>query len=498
MSPQNKKGFNQKTASRTLNSDKSYYIVNDSFKLIQISDYKFGKAESRLLLLFKEECHPSKLNLKNPDRKVEKAITDMGFSWEPLSEPGHMRQLPYAMTMLEAIERRLWTTIEHFGNEHGIPMYRIAGGEMLDPERPELIKPLLLVSKHPELYGDRYNVMIRGRKQVLRYSACTQKLSVAKTLSLSGDRLPIGLFEISKSYRFEEEDMLRLCKRTRSFRLPELHILTDGMNSSLSVASLLNSTFLKEIAALDANIEVSCSVTDDFFQSHFNFVKKIVKSVKKPILLVVYKPGIQCEDGVEMNVDYKTFDTKGVPLEVATFQIDDGMKDSALGISYSQKGGSKKPVSTMHIVFPFGSVERSAYFFLDRAIKRRNKSGAVLLPFWISPLQTRLIPEKDDTIEASMNLARKLDALGIRSQVDDRPINLKAKMGGKGSDWVPYNIIIHKEARSKFTVKISGTSTVMDENELVKILQLEDGAGIRVPRYFPLLKSKAMQIERHE
>ena len=418
----------------------------------------------------------------------------MGFEWERLSETGQMRQMPYATTLMEAIEKYSWLVAEQFSNEQDFPLHKISGGELFDSSRPEFKKQLSLISKKPTLYGaNHYNVTINGEKRILRYSSCTQKLAVSGQLDLCHECLPIGLFEISKSYRFEEEDELELCNRIRSFHLPELHVLTDSFCSSLKIAL---SAHLKILKNIGQGCELFCSVTDDFFEENVDFLKAIAKSIKKPFLLAIYNKDVPCEDGVKIDIEYKVFDILGTPVEISTFQVDDGTTDSTFNIKYRSGRGHKKPISTLHIVFN-ASVERFAYFLLSEAVSKEGVAGFKQLPFWASPIQARVITRDKSLLKNAKELAEKLNLLNFRTDLDDRQIPYRIKREEENLKWIPYIITINRDNKGGKSMRVENKAKgakgrVMNMSNLLKEMGKEQGRNIIVPRYSPMFLSKKL------
>src|SRR3989338_7837015 len=109
---------------RGSSTDKKYYILNPSFEIIPIRRYRFNKTEIHLQSLADNEYLDRNPKSKGKNVKLEAIIHDMGFEWEPLSEPGQMRQMPYATTIMEAIEKYSWLVAEQFSNEQGFPIHR--------------------------------------------------------------------------------------------------------------------------------------------------------------------------------------------------------------------------------------------------------------------------------------------------------------------------------------------------------------------------------------
>jgi len=478
------------------NADRKYYILDLSNRITSIENHKFNKTESFLQVLVKDECLVGTIKSRGKNSKIDEMMNEMGFDWEPFSEHGHMRQSPYANVIMEALEKYAWQVAEQFSNDNNLPIYRISGVELFDPSHSEFKKQISLISKQPELYGAYcYNVVINARKQILRYSACTQKLSLAKGINLNERDLPIGLFEISRSYRFEKDNELKLCKRVRSFHLPETHILTNSISSSFKISLLIHQKIIDEIEKWDSDYELLCSMSMDFFKENLDFLGEIAKSVHKPILLKVYNEGFDCEDGINFGVEYKVFDTSGYPLEIATFQVDDGTASSAFNVTFKTSGGYEKPISTIHTVFPFSSIERSAYFFLDRAIRKETINSPIQLPFWIAPIQARVIAYDKGSLKAATLLTKELNLLNFRVDLDDREISYSAKRKQKDLRWIPYIISIGKSKKNLQNLSVESKTrrqvkNIMSKGDLIKIMKAETNRKIIVPRYFPMLISQ--------
>jgi threonyl-tRNA synthetase len=473
---------------------KRYYILDPSFNIIPLEDYKFSKNEFYLRSVITDECLEKKFKLEKENPNVKKILQEMGFEREPLSEPGHLRVKGYGVTILEAIEQYSWNIAKEFCEKEKIPVYKIKGGELYNSNIPEIKKHLSLLLNAPSLYGENfYKVFIENKELILRYSGCTQKLSIAKDLDLSYKNLPIGLFEISKSYRFEKENELENCYRLRSFHLPELHVLSEGLSQSLKIALSVYSKILEEISKLELNWEIVCGVTENFFKKQKWFLKSIINFTNKPVLLVIYNRKDFYEDGVEVNIDYKLFNIQRIPLEMSTFQVDDGTTIPTFNVKYHLHK-KLKPVSTIHAVF-IGSIERFVYFNFNRIIKKMKNGEFLEFPFWMVPIQIRIIPFKRNCLKEAEKIAKKLEEINLRVDVDDREISFAMKKKAEELKWIPYIITIYKKKRDdkyhlKLEDKFKRINKILDLDGLIKEMRMKSNTRIVVPRYTPLFLSK--------
>ena len=107
-----------------------------------------------------------------------------------------------------------------------------------------------------------------------------------------------------------------------------------------------------------------------------------------------------------------------------------------LGASYVEKDGSKKVPVMLHRAL-FGSLERFIGILIE------NYSGK--LPFWISPLQTVVIPVSDEFDEYSKKVNKQLIDAGFSSEVDLKNHNLNYKIRDHSLSKIPILLICGKK-----------------------------------------------------
>lgn len=64
------------------------------------------------------------------------------------------------------------------------------------------------------------------------------------------------------------------------------------------------------------------------------------------------------------------------------------------------------------------------------------------LPYWLSPVQLRLLPINDKFHEHAENIASKLKRYNVRVEIDDRGERLGRKIRDAQKNWVPFVIVI--------------------------------------------------------
>ena len=193
-------------------SGKRYFVIDVSGEAIPVEQYPITEDDG-LSALIRTECFGDDPRSASESERLERMMVGLGFEWEVLAEQGHLRRKPYAVTMTEAIERHAWDIVAEFCARVDIPLHRVSGGELLDPSNPAIAAQLGIITTNPMYGTSHYHVTIDERRLMLRYSACLAKLSLAREAGLRATDLPIGIFEVSKSYRHEHTHELQLCEQ---------------------------------------------------------------------------------------------------------------------------------------------------------------------------------------------------------------------------------------------------------------------------------------------
>ena len=132
--------------------------------------------------------------------------------------------------------------------------------------------------------------------------------------------------------------------------------------------------------------------------------------------------------------------------------------------SYVEKDGSKKVPVMLHRAL-FGSLERFIGILIE------NYSGK--LPFWISPLQTVVIPVSDEFDEYSKKVNKQLIDAGFSSEVDLKNHNLNYKIRDHSLSKVPILLICGKKEVDSNAVTIRRLDSNKQENiELKKFITI--------------------------
>ena len=126
-----------------------------------------------------------------------------------------------------------------------------------------------------------------------------------------------------------------------------------------------------------------------------------------------------------------------------------------LDASYVDKDGTKKVPVMLHRAM-FGSLERFIGILIE------NYAGK--FPFWISPLQTVVIPISEDFEKYAKEVTKKIKDAGISSIVDLKKHNLNYKIREHSLAKIPILLICGKKEVDSKSVTIRRLDSNKQEN----------------------------------
>ena len=137
------------------------------------------------------------------------------------------------------------------------------------------------------------------------------------------------------------------------------------------------------------------------------------------------------------------------------------------GLTYMGPDNSRAhAVFVIHRAF-FGSLERFIGILIE------HYGGA--FPFWLAPVQVRLIPVGESHREAVHELQRRLEAEGFRVDVDERDDTLGKRIRDAELEKVPYTIVYgDRESDASLAVRErGGEQSTMSLEELLERFRAE-------------------------
>ncbi len=456
--------------------EKSYYILDLDGRLYRPEEFDYSKYPDLRILVEKEVF---KKESEGGRSRVSEYMRKFGFEWEEFSDPGHMRYSPHATAILDSVSQYSYSVVKSLG----IPVFRVKGTNMFDLS-------VRAVKEHADLFGDRlYEVDSEGSKLVMRYAACHQQFAMLKDWILSYKDLPMGMFEVADSYRYEQRGELILGFRLRRFHMPDMHILCRDLEEAMRLTLEIRDKIFEEAKKVGRDYVAIINVTKGFMERSMDYLTELVRRDGKPVLIVVYPDNIYYW---VINVEYNIIDVTQRPREIATFQIDIGNAER-FGISYVDPSGAQKRPIIIHTAI-IGSVERHIYMLFDTAARIEESGRTPYLPFWASPIQVRIIPIKREHMECALEVYKSILEKGFRVDIDDRDESLAKKLRDAGIEWAYFIVIIGDREVKTRTITVrerpSGDQKTYTVESFINLLEELSKGYPKVELTMPELVSK--------
>ena len=276
--------------------------------------------------------------------------------------------------------------------------------------------------------------------------------------------LPLKMSEFGKVHRYEPSGALHGLLRVRAFTQDDAHIFCSEeqiTQECLSVTNLILSIYNDlgfEKIILKYSDRPDKRVGDDKVWDKSE--NALLEAIKKTNLEYSVNKGEGAFYGPK--IEFVLRDAIGRDWQCGTLQVDLNLPDR-LGASYIDKDGSKKVPVMLHRAL-FGSLERFIGILIE------NYAGK--LPFWISPLQSVVIPVSQDFDEYAKKVHNEVKKMGISSEVDLKNHNLNYKIREHSLKKIPLLLICGKKEVDSNTVTIRKLDSNKQETmELNKFLE---------------------------
>lgn len=442
-----------------------WYILEPNGKLnpIQLIDKKTGKIEGFDFSKFQNlekfaayEMAKSRIVTQEPPHiKLMKRLEIADY--EPGSDPGNMRWYPKGRLIKSLLEEWVTQKVKKYG------AMEIESPVMYDFEHPALKDYL---NRFP---ARQYIVESAKKKFFLRFSACFGQFLMNASMNLSYRHLPLKMYELTRySFRLEKAGELTGLRRLRAFTMPDMHtICTDLEQAKEEYINQFQLCMecLADLGFSDGSYETAIRFTKDFWSKNRDFVLKLVKLLKRPVLIEMWNFRYAYFDP---KFEFNFVDALDKASALSTVQIDHE-NAQRYGVKYTDADGKERFPTILHCS-PSGGLERCIYAMLEKAWKTNPERAT--LPFWLSPVQIRICPVNDKFVKFAEELAERFEKDRLRVDIDDRAETVEKKIRDAEMEWIPLIIVVgEKEKKSgKLAVRFRETGKVeqMEVDDVLK------------------------------
>ncbi len=332
---------------------------------------------------------------------------------------------------------------------------------------PEVLDRLLWEkSGHWEKYGENMYTSETPDEKVfaIKPMNCPGHIQVFNQGLKSYRDLPLRITEFGKVHRYEPSGALHGLLRVRAFTQDDAHIFCseDQITSEcLNVTNLIldiykDLGFEKVVLKYADRPEVRVGEDKVWDKAEAS----LLEAVKATKLEYSINKGEGAFYGPK--IEFVLRDAIGRDWQCGTVQVDLNLP-GRLDATYVDKDGTKKVPVMLHRAL-FGSLERFIGILIE------NYAGK--FPFWISPLQTVVIPISEDFEQYAIKVSKKIKEAGMSSIVDLKNHNLNYKIREHSLTKVPILLICGKKEVDSNSVTIRRLDSNKQENmELNKFLK---------------------------
>ena len=282
-------------------------------------------------------------------------------------------------------------------------------------------------------HDDMYTTVIDGEDFAIKPMNCPGSILVYELEPHSYKEMPLRYGELGKVHRNELSGALHGLFRVRCFTQDDAHILLAPeqiRDEVVRIAQLFDEVYT--LFGLPYEIELS-TMPEDHIGSEEDW-EIATKALADAITSVGKTYTINEGDGAFYGpkLDFHIKDSLGRTWQCGTIQLDYQLPDR-FNLEYTGSDGEKHTPVMIHRVV-FGSIER----FIG--VITEHFAGA--FPIWLAPVQVKLLPIADRHRDYAFEIAKKLEAKGIRCEVDTRSEKTGYKIREAQLQKIPYMLLM--------------------------------------------------------
>ncbi len=310
-------------------------------------------------------------------------------------------------------------------------------------------KNLYVTSGHYAKYGkDSFQPIHtpeEGEEYLLKPMNCPHHCEIFRALPRSYRDLPLRLAEFGTVYRYEQSGELHGLTRVRGFTQDDAHIYCAPDQIKGDFLKVMDIIFFIFKALKFENFEAQISLRDPNNKEKYIGSDENWHLAEQAIIDACEEKGLKArkEYGEAAfygpKLDFMVKDALGRKWQLGTIQVDYNLPER-FQLEYTGSDNQKHRPVMIHRA-PFGSMERFVAVLLEHTAGR--------FPLWLAPEQAVVLPISEKFNDYARKVADQLNALDIRTQIDDRNEKIGKKIRDNELKRIPYMLIVgEKEAEN--------------------------------------------------
>ena len=344
----------------------------------------------------------------------------------------------------------------------------------------EISTPVILnrslweTSGHWDHYKENmYTTVIDETDFAVKPMNCPGSILVYENEPRSYRDLPLRYCELGLVHRHEKSGELHGLMRVRAFTQDDAHLFAgrDQIKDEIKrVAKIIDQVY--QIFGFEYFVELSTRPEDSMGSDEdWELATDALRDALEDMgLKYIVNEGDGAFYGPK--IDFHLKDSLGRTWQCGTIQLDFQLPQR-FNLEYMGADGEKHQPIMIHRVC-FGSVERFIGILIEHYAGK--------FPVWLAPVQVKILPISEKFLDYAQSVAGKLEAAGIRVEVDTRGEKIGYKIRQAQLERVPYMLVLGAKEEEEGTISVRsrdegdlGGSTlesfmakVKEENDLKK------------------------------
>jgi threonyl-tRNA synthetase len=363
---------------------------------------------------------------KRDHRKLGKELGI--FTFDEQVGPGLPLWMPNGAVVIEELERLAKDTEEKAGYKRVVT--------------PNIAKEsLYITSGHLPYYQDSMfpPMELEGEKYYLKAMNCPHHHKIYAAEQKSYKDLPYRLAEYGTCYRYEQSGELFGLMRVRCLHMNDAHIYCSK-DQFYEEFKGVNDLYLKyfKIFGIDKYVmRFSVHEPSKLGKKYIDEPELWLETeaLVRDVLIRTKTPYIEVPDEAAFygpKIDVQIWSAIGKEFTLATNQVDFA-QGKRFRLEYTNKDNHMETPLIIHRA-PLGTHERFIGFLLEHYAGK--------FPVWLAPLQVKILPITDKSLEYAQSLLGMLKNADIRAEVDDRSEKIGKKIRDTELAKVPYMLVV--------------------------------------------------------
>ena len=300
-------------------------------------------------------------------------------------------------------------------------------------------------SGHFPKYEDlMFKLEVEGRPWAMKSMNCPGAMLYFGSRPRSYKELPLRLAEAAPLHRNELTGTLHGLLRVRMLTQDDAHIFcTEDQIQEEIAGCVAYGRHLYELFGLKASAEFATRPdnkigTDEQWDRNEAAIEEALRINEIPYTIA---PGEGAFYGPK--IDLFMDDALGRKWQMGTIQLDSQMP-SRFGLKYVGADNAEHDLYVVHRAL-YGSFERFMGILIE------HYAGA--FPYWLAPVQVRVLPVGDEHRGAAGELAQKFVEVGVRAETDERDETVGKRIREAELEKIPY-VIVYGDRESEKSLAI--------------------------------------------